>query len=59
VLRDSSITSGIGQFGVIQAMAPLLMVEVSHVNVRDATEIERSSLEVPATVLARADEVIE
>jgi ABC-type uncharacterized transport system substrate-binding protein len=42
VLRDSSITSGIGQFGVIQAMAPLLMVEVSHVNVHDATEIERS-----------------
>jgi putative ABC transport system substrate-binding protein len=42
VLRDSSITSGIGQFGVIQAMAPLLMVEVSHVNQRDATEIERS-----------------
>jgi putative tryptophan/tyrosine transport system substrate-binding protein len=42
VLRDSSITSGIGQFGVIQAMAPLLMVEVSHVDVRDATEIERS-----------------
>jgi putative ABC transport system substrate-binding protein len=42
VLRDSSITSGIGQFGVIQAMAPLLMVEVSHVDQRDATEIERS-----------------
>jgi putative tryptophan/tyrosine transport system substrate-binding protein len=42
VLRDSSITSGIGQFGVIQAMAPLLMVEVSHVNVHDATDIERS-----------------
>jgi putative ABC transport system substrate-binding protein len=40
VLRDASITSGIGQFGVIQAMAPLLMVEVSQVNVRDATEIE-------------------
>ena len=40
VLRDPSITSGIGQFGVIQAMAPLLTVEVSHVNVRDATEIE-------------------
>src|SRR5438034_5960823 len=30
VLRDSSITSGIG--GVIQAMAPLLKVEISHVN---------------------------
>jgi putative ABC transport system substrate-binding protein len=42
VLRDSSITSGIGQFGVIQAMAPLLMVEVSHVNVHDATEIAYS-----------------
>jgi putative ABC transport system substrate-binding protein len=40
VLRDSSITSGIGQFGVIQAMAPLLMVEVSQVDMRDATEIE-------------------
>src|SRR6266516_7388528 len=42
VLRDSSITSGIGQFGVIQAMAPLLKVEVSHVNERDATELERA-----------------
>jgi putative tryptophan/tyrosine transport system substrate-binding protein len=39
VLRDSTTTSGIGQFGVIQAMAPSLRVEVSHVNVRDATEI--------------------
>ena len=43
VLRDSSITSGIGQFGVIQAMAPLLKVEISHVNnERDATEIEHA-----------------
>ncbi|TMJ94711.1 MAG: ABC transporter substrate-binding protein [Alphaproteobacteria bacterium] len=43
VLRDSSITSGIGQFGVIQAMAPLLKVEISHVNAeRDATEIEHA-----------------
>ena len=42
VLRDSTTTSGIGQFGVIQAMAPSLRVEVSHVNVRDATEIERA-----------------
>jgi putative ABC transport system substrate-binding protein len=41
VLRDSTTTSGIGQFGVIQAMAPSLRVEVSHVNERDATEIER------------------
>jgi putative ABC transport system substrate-binding protein len=42
VLRDSTTTSGIGQFGVIQAMAPSLRVEVSHVNARDATEIERA-----------------
>ena len=42
VLRDSSTPSGIGQFGVIQAMAPLLMVEASHVNESDATEIERA-----------------
>src|SRR5438034_7953052 len=41
VLRDSSTTSGIGQFGVIQAMAPLLKVELSHVNERDGGEIER------------------
>ena len=39
VLRDPTTTSGIGQFGVLQAMAPSLRVEVSHVNVRDATEI--------------------
>jgi putative ABC transport system substrate-binding protein len=42
VLRDSSTTSGIGQFGVIQAMAPLLKVELSHVNERDGGEIERA-----------------
>jgi putative ABC transport system substrate-binding protein len=41
VLRDPTTTSGIGQFGVIQAMASSLRVEVSHVNERDATEIER------------------
>ena len=39
VLRDPTTTSGIGQFGVIQAMASSLRVEVSHVNERDATEI--------------------
>ena len=42
VLRDPTTTSGVGQFGVIQAMAPALRVEVSHVNERDATEIERA-----------------
>jgi ABC-type uncharacterized transport system substrate-binding protein len=40
VLRDPELASGTGQFGAIQAVAPLLGVEVSPVNVRDAGEIE-------------------
>ena len=42
VLRDPAIASGTGQFGVIQAVAPSLRVEVTPVNVRDAGEIERA-----------------
>ena len=42
VLRDPGIAAGIGQFGAIQAVAPSLGVEVSPVNVRDASEIERA-----------------
>jgi putative tryptophan/tyrosine transport system substrate-binding protein len=42
VLRDPFISTGIGQFGAIQAVAPSLGVEVSPVNVRDAGEIERA-----------------
>ena len=42
VLRDPGITAGIGQFAVIQAVAPSLGVEVSAINVRDAREIERA-----------------
>ena len=42
VLRDPAIPAGIGQFGVIQAVAPSLGVEVSPVNMRDAGEIERA-----------------
>ena len=41
VIRDAA-TSGMGQFGAIQAVAPSLGVEVSPVNVRDAGEIERA-----------------
>ncbi len=40
ILRDAAITAGIGQFAVIQSVAPALGVEVSPVSVRDATEIE-------------------
>jgi ABC-type uncharacterized transport system substrate-binding protein len=42
VLRDPAITAGIGQFAIIQAVAPSVGVEVSPVNVRDAAEIERA-----------------
>jgi putative ABC transport system substrate-binding protein len=42
VLRDAAITSGIGQFAVIQSVASSVGVEVSPVNVRDPREIERA-----------------
>jgi putative ABC transport system substrate-binding protein len=40
VLRNTGISSGPAQFGVIQAVAPSLKVEVSPINMRDASEIE-------------------
>jgi putative ABC transport system substrate-binding protein len=40
VLRDPAITSGIGQFAVIQYVAPSLGVDVSPIDVRDASAIE-------------------
>jgi putative ABC transport system substrate-binding protein len=42
VLRDATLTTAVGQFAVIQAVAPSLGVEVSPVGVRDAGEIERA-----------------
>jgi putative ABC transport system substrate-binding protein len=42
VLRDAAITSGIGQFAVIQSVAPSLGVDVSPINVTDPAEIERA-----------------
>jgi putative ABC transport system substrate-binding protein len=42
VLRDLAIASGTGQFGVIQAMAPSLRMEVNPIGMRDASEIERA-----------------
>jgi putative tryptophan/tyrosine transport system substrate-binding protein len=41
VIRDSAITGGIGQWASIQSMAPSVGVEVSPVNVRDASETGR------------------
>jgi putative tryptophan/tyrosine transport system substrate-binding protein len=45
VIRDPGIASGSGQFGAIQAVGPLLGVEVSPVDARDAGEIERAVTE--------------
>jgi putative ABC transport system substrate-binding protein len=42
VLRDAAVSIGPVQFGVIQAVAPSLRVEVNPINLRDAGEIERS-----------------
>ncbi len=41
VLRDADISAGIGQFAVIQAVAPSVGVDVRPINMRDAAEIER------------------
>jgi putative ABC transport system substrate-binding protein len=49
VLRDSVVGSGASQFAVIQAVAPLLRMEVSPINVGSAGEIERA-----ITAFARA-----
>ena len=42
VLRDPAIASGPAQFGVIQAVAPSLGMDVVPINVRDVPEIERA-----------------
>jgi len=42
VLRDPAIPTGPAQFGMIQAVAPSLGVEVNPVNVSDAPDIERA-----------------
>jgi putative ABC transport system substrate-binding protein len=43
VLRDPELTAGIGQFAVIQSVAPALGMEVTAINMRDAGgEIERA-----------------
>jgi putative tryptophan/tyrosine transport system substrate-binding protein len=41
VLRDAAITSGTGQFAVIQSVAPSVGIDVSPIDVRDKGEIER------------------
>ena len=47
VLGDTSTPTGPAQFGVIQAVAPSLRVEVTSLNKRDAGEIERTLRAIP------------
>jgi putative ABC transport system substrate-binding protein len=42
IVRDANIPAGIGQFAAIQTVAPSFGVELSAVNVRDKSEIERA-----------------
>jgi putative ABC transport system substrate-binding protein len=41
VLRDPSVSSGIGQFAVVQSVAPAAGMEVVPIDVREAAEVER------------------
>ena len=41
VLRDAALPAGIGQFAVIQSVAPSIGVDVSVINIRDAGQIEQ------------------
>src|SRR5262245_44851300 len=41
-LRDPTLVSGIGQFAVIQYVAASIGIEVSAINLRDASEIEQA-----------------
>jgi putative ABC transport system substrate-binding protein len=42
VLRDPNIASGIGQFAIIQSVAPSFRVETSPIDIRNPDEIERT-----------------
>ena len=41
VLRDPAISAGVGQFAVIQAVAPAIGIDVRPIDVREGAEIER------------------
>jgi putative ABC transport system substrate-binding protein len=49
VLRDANIPAGIGQFAIIQAMAPSLGLEVSAINELDADNLERDVMDFAAS----------
>jgi putative tryptophan/tyrosine transport system substrate-binding protein len=42
VIRDTAVGSGVGQYAIIQAVAPSLRVELRPIDMRDVGEIERA-----------------
>ena len=52
VLRDPGMPAGIGQFGIIQAVAPSLGVEVIPINVRDRQRSSATSRRSRAPAMA-------
>ena len=42
VLRDAAVTAGVGQFAVIQSVAPTVGIDVSPINVGNPDEIDRA-----------------
>ena len=42
VLRDPTVTAGIGQWSAIQSAAPMFRVQASPINLRDALDLERA-----------------
>jgi len=52
ILRDPAVSSGVGQFAVIQSAAPSLGLDVSPINVRIAGDIERGVTHLRATRIA-------
>jgi putative ABC transport system substrate-binding protein len=49
ILRDPALPVGIGQFGAIQSVAPSFGVEISPIDVRNTSEIERAIMEFART----------
>ena len=49
VLRDPTISAGLGQYGAVQSAASSFAVEASAINMRDAAEIERAIMAFAAT----------
>jgi putative tryptophan/tyrosine transport system substrate-binding protein len=49
VLRDPVISGGLGQFGAVQTAASSFAVEVTAINMRDTTDIERGIMAFAAT----------